>query len=83
MGKVLDKETSERLGLPVMKVCDRCSGRGYARMKFSTVMEGVRAVADIKKTAAYEQLKPFFEELVSECHKQESYADVILSRVTK
>ncbi len=39
-------------------------------MKFSTVMEGVRAVADIKKTAAYEQLKPFFEELVSECHKQ-------------
>lgn len=66
-----------------MKVCERCSGRGYARMKFSTVLEGVRAVTDIKKTVAYEQLQPFFEELVSECHKQESYADVILSRVTK
>lgn len=82
-GKVLDKEASERLGLPVMKVCDRCSGRGYARMKFSTVLEGVRAVADIQKTVAYEQLQPFFEELVSECHKQESYADAILSRVTE
>ena len=82
-GKVLDKEASERIGIPVMKVCERCSGRGYARMKFSTVLEGVRAVTDIKKTVAYEQLQPFFEELVSECHKQESYADVILSRVTK
>lgn len=82
-GKVLDKEASERIGLPVMKVCERCSGRGYARMKFSTVLEGVRAVTDIKKTVAYEQLQPFFEDLVSECHKQESYADVILSRVTK
>ncbi len=52
-------------------------------MKFSTVLEGVRAVADIQKTVAYEQLQPFFEELVSECHKQESYADAILSRVTE
>jgi hypothetical protein len=45
-----------------MKACDRCGGRGYARLKFSTVIEGVNTVAEIKKTAAYEQLQPLFEE---------------------
>ncbi|HGO5395298.1 TPA: antitermination protein [Raoultella planticola] len=82
-GKVLDKLESERQGVPVMKACDRCGGRGYARLKFSTVLEGVRTVADIKKTSAYEQLQPFFEALVAECHKHEAYADVVLSKVTK
>eukprot|EP01133_Synstelium_polycarpum_P029541 gene29541-36218_t len=70
-GKVLDKAESDRQGVPVMKACDRCGGRGYARLKFSTVIEGVNTVAEIKKTAAYEQLQPLFEELVAECHKQE------------
>ncbi|HHF9259495.1 TPA: antitermination protein, partial [Escherichia coli] len=82
-GKVLDKAESDRQGVPVMKACDRCGGRGYARLKFSTVIEGVNTVAEIKKTAAYEQLQPLFEELVAECHKQESMADSILSKVTR
>lgn len=82
-GKVLDKAESERQGVPVMKACDRCGGRGYARLKFSTVIEGINTVAEIKKTAAYDQLQPLFEELVAECHKQESMADAILSKVTR
>ncbi|HEG1756432.1 TPA: antitermination protein, partial [Enterobacter kobei] len=81
--KVLDKAESDRQGVPVMKACDRCGGRGYSRLKFSTVIEGVNTVAEIKKTAAYEQLQPLFEELVAECHKQESMADSILSKVTR
>ncbi|EGQ5283230.1 antitermination protein [Enterobacter hormaechei] len=82
-GKVLDKAESDRQGVPVMKSCDRCGGRGYARLKFSTVIEGVNTFAEIKKTAAYEQLQPLFEDLVAECHKQESMADSILSKVTR
>lgn len=82
-GKVLDKAESDRQGVPVMKACDRCGGRGYARLKFSTVIEGINTVAEIKKTAAYDQLQPLFEELVAECHKQESMADSILSKVTR
>jgi hypothetical protein len=73
---------SERQGVPVNKTCDRCSGRGYARLKFSTVLEGIRTVTDIKKTSGYEQYQPLFEDLVGECHKQESYADIMLSKVT-
>lgn len=82
-GKVLDKAESDRQGVPVMKPCDRCGGRGYARLKFSTVIEGINTVAEIKKTAAYDQIQPLFEELVAECHKQESMADSILSKVTR
>lgn len=82
-GKVLDKAESDRQVVPVMKACDRCGGRGYARLKFSTVIEGINTVAEIKKTAAYDQLQPLFEELVAECHKQESMADAILSKVTR
>ena len=81
-GKVLDKDESERQGVPVNKTCDRCGGRGYARLKFSTVLEGIRTVTDIKKTSGYEQYQPLFEDLVGECHKQESYADTMLSKVT-
>ncbi|HHT5016104.1 TPA: antitermination protein [Citrobacter koseri] len=82
-GKVLDKKESDLQGVPVMKCCDRCGGRGYARLKFSVVLEGIRTVTDIKKTSAYEQLQPLFEALVSECHKQESFADSVLSKVTR
>ena len=81
-GRVLDKKKTEEQGVPVMKVCDRCTGRGYARLKFSNVLEGVRTVWDVKKTTAYGQLQPLFELLVEECHRQEGYADSALKSVT-
>jgi len=76
------KKKTEEQGVPVMKVCDRCTGRGYARLKFSNVLEGVRTVWDVKKTTAYGQLQPLFELLVEECHRQEGYADSALKSVT-
>ncbi|ECW1333109.1 antitermination protein, partial [Salmonella enterica] len=82
-GMVLDKEKTDKQGAPVMKVCDRCTGRGYARLKFSNVLEGVRTVWDVKKTTAYDHVQPLFELLVEECHRQESYADSALKSVTK
>ncbi|WP_352435434.1 antitermination protein [Citrobacter sedlakii] len=82
-GKVLDYKKTEEQGVPVMKVCDRCTGRGYARLKFSNVLEGVRTVWDVKKTTAYEHLQPLFELLVEECHRQEGYAENALKSVTQ
>lgn len=83
-GKVLDKEQTERQGVPVMKDCPRCQTRGYARLKFSTVLDAMKIVAPgIGKTTAYEHIKPFFELLVSECHKQESKTETMLNKVTR
>lgn len=82
-GKVLDKKATELQGVPVMKVCERCTGRGYARLKFSNVLEGICTTWDVKKTTAYEQVQPLFELLVEECHRQESYADSALKSVTR
>lgn len=82
-GKVIDKEkTAAQGGVPVWRECERCSGRGYARLKFSTVVEGVRTAWDVKKTTAYDHIQPFFETLITECHKQEAYADSVLAKVT-
>jgi len=83
-GKVLDKLESERQGVPVMKDCPKCQTRGYARLKFSTVLSAVQLVADrIGKTTGYDHIKPFYELLVTECHKQEAMAESMLSKVTR
>jgi len=82
-GKVLDKKETELQGVPVIKECDRCSGRGYSRLKFALVMDGVRTAWDVKKTTAYQHVQPLFELLVEECHRQEGYADRAIMSVTK
>lgn len=82
-GKVVDQEkTKEMGGIPVWKTCDKCSGRRYRRLKFSTVFEGVQTAWDVKKTFAYDHLQPFFESLVTECHKEEAFADSVIAKVT-
>jgi hypothetical protein len=83
-GKVIDKERMEAQGgVPVWKECSRCQGRGYARLKFSTVVEAIKTAWEVKKTTAYDHIQPLFEILVTECHKEESYADSVLSKVTQ
>ncbi|WP_312990841.1 antitermination protein Q [Atlantibacter hermannii] len=82
-GKVVDEEATKAMGgIPVWKECDKCTGRGYSRLKFSTVLDAVRTAWDVKKTTGYDHLQPFFEALVTECHKEESVADSMLAKVT-
>ncbi|TDX18504.1 antitermination protein [Buttiauxella sp. BIGb0552] len=84
-GKVLDEEqTTLRGGVPVLKDCDKCSGRGYSRLKFSTVMEALVSVwPELKRKVAYEQVRPFFESLVTRCLQEEAGAEQALNQVTK
>lgn len=82
-GQVMDKEQTELQKVPVMKDCPKCDARGYVRLKFSNVLKAVQTEApNIGKTTGYDHLKPFFEMLVSQCHKEEAYAEQMLSRVT-
>lgn len=82
-GEVLDKVETDRQGLPVYKTCCKCSGLGYSRLKFSAVIDATRAIIPaLGKTTAYDHYRPFYDVLVSQCHKEEAYADTMLSKVT-
>ena len=84
-GVVVDKEKTEANGgVPVFKECPRCAGKGYARLPAENVRRAICSVAmDLPETTWRRTYKPFYELLVTECHKQEASADIAISKVTK
>ncbi|HCQ7755513.1 antitermination protein [Citrobacter sp. 50677481] len=84
-GVVLDKEkTILQGGVPAYKTCGRCHGRGYSRLLPDSVRKYICAtVIDVPETTWRRSYKDFFESLVSECIKQEEYANQMLRKVTK
>jgi len=82
-GLVVNRKETQMKMVPVFRKCSRCRGRGFSRLKFSIVLRGVQAVWPVKKTIAYQHIRPFFEKLVSRCHQEEANAEYILSRVMK
>ncbi|EMF4699062.1 antitermination protein [Serratia marcescens] len=82
-GKVLDKKLSDKTGIPVMKDCDKCSGRGYARLPAEQVRKALALEGlEIAETTWRRDYKPFYEQLVTQCHKEEGIADSMLAAVT-
>ncbi|EOG5422602.1 antitermination protein [Cronobacter sakazakii] len=83
-GKVLDKKETERQGVPVMKTCEKCMGRGYARLPAENVRRAICAeVTDIRQPTWSRHLKPLYENLITQCHKEESDADRFLKSVAR
>jgi len=84
-GVVVDKEKTEANGgIPVFKECPRCAGKGYARLPAENVRRAICSVVmALPETTWRRSYKPFYEELVTECHKQEASADIVIAKVTK
>ncbi|AWK42618.1 antitermination protein [Photorhabdus laumondii subsp. laumondii] len=82
-GQVLDEKQTKLQGVPIYKACLKCSGRGYSRLKFTEVFEAIKPLTGISKTTCYDKYQPLFEQLVSECFKEEEQADCVLSKLTK
>ena len=81
---VVDKAESERQGVPVKKPCKRCSGRGYERLPASKAYRAIQEyIPDLPESSWRCLYKPFYEQLITECEKQESIAGDQLSKVTK
>lgn len=81
---VVDKTESERQGVPVKKPCKRCSGRGYERLPASKAYRAIQEyIPDLPESSWRCLYKPFYEQLITECEKQESIAGEQLSKVTK
>ena len=82
-GKVLDKALTDKTGIPTMKECGKCSGRGYARLPAEQVRKALALEGlEIAETTWRREYKPFYEQLVTQCHKEESVADAMLAAVT-
>ena len=84
-GLVLDEEkTKQQGGVPAYKTCSRCSGRGYSRLLPDSVRKIIcETIIDIPETTWRRSYKDFFENLVTECLKQEECANQMLIKVTK
>lgn len=82
-GKVPDEEQTELQGVPVIKDCPRCSGRGYRRMPSSKAYNAIRhLVPDLNERTWRRNWKPFYEMLVEKCYVEESCAEALFNKVT-
>lgn len=82
-GKVPDEEQTTLQGVPVIKDCPRCSGRGYRRMPSSKAYNAIRhLVPDLNERTWRRNWKPFHERLVEKCYVEESCAEALFNKVT-
>lgn len=83
-GQTLDRKASNAAEMPIYKTCTKCGGVGYKRLKGSIVHGALcKYVAPISYATWWRHYRPFFEELVSELHKQEAAAESALQAVTR
>lgn len=83
-GRVRDLVKSNRLGVPVDKTCDRCTGRGFKRMPSSTAYAAITALLpELTQSSWSRNWKSLYELLVVKCEKEESHADAVFQRITR
>lgn len=83
-GEALDKEESERQGVPVRKPCKRCSGRGYERMPSTQAYRAISCITpSISLDTWKKSVKPFYDEMITHLEIEESMADAALKETTE
>ncbi|WP_413496377.1 antitermination protein [Morganella psychrotolerans] len=82
-GKVPDEEQTELKGIPMIKDCPRCSGRGYRRMPSSKAYNAIKhLVPGLNERTWRRNWKSFHELLVEKCYIEEDCAEVLFGMVT-
>ncbi|PHM58925.1 antitermination protein [Xenorhabdus stockiae] len=83
-GEVLDREQTELQGIPVYKICPKCSGRGYSRLPAEDVRRAIcDEIMELPETSWRRNFKQLYESLIEECLIEELRADSVLSELTK
>ncbi|MFN1389627.1 antitermination protein [Escherichia coli] len=67
----------------VEKECGRCKGVGYSRMPASAASAVTMLIPNLTQPAWSRTVKPLYDALVVQCHKEESITDNILNAVTR
>ncbi|WP_146627555.1 antitermination protein Q, partial [Streptococcus pneumoniae] len=83
-GRAVDIAKTELWGIVVEKECGRCKGVGYSRMPASAAYRAVTMlIPNLTQPTWSRTVKPLYDALVVQCHKEESIADNILNAVTR
>ncbi|WP_274371721.1 antitermination protein [Morganella morganii] len=83
-GKVLDEEQTLLQGVPVIKDCPRCSGRGYRRVPSSVAYNAIKhLVPDLTQSSWSRNWKPFYESLTGKCYIEENKAEMFFNKATR
>ncbi|AXC69662.1 antitermination protein [Salmonella enterica subsp. diarizonae serovar 59:z10:-] len=82
-GEVLDRQKTKERGAPVYKVCERCSGKGFADVPSAAVHRAIlNYLPDLHQSSWSRNWKPFYEHLVDICWRAEKMADNEFQQVT-
>ncbi|MBD1227691.1 antitermination protein [Xenorhabdus griffiniae] len=83
-GMVVDEEQTALQGVPVHKICPRCSGRGYSKVPSSVAYTAIRAyLPELNERTWRRNWKPFYQKLVEKCYTEEKQAEAAFEAVTK
>ncbi len=83
-GVSVDQKQTELQGFPVKQNCRRCSGRGYERVPAADTFRAICAFTHAISASTWDKsIKPFYDMLITHLEKEESWAEVVLKRVTK
>lgn len=82
--EVIDREESERQGVPVKRPCKRCSGRSYERIPSTDAFRAIGGITEsISLDTWKKSVKPFYDELIIHLEVEESIADAALRMTTE
>lgn len=83
-GQSVNRTRTRFQGVPVYQPCKRCSGRGFERISSTVVYRAVCQVTDaITLDTWHKSVKQLHEFLIAELHREESWAEKALMRITK
>ncbi|ENL7403930.1 antitermination protein, partial [Escherichia coli] len=83
-GVAIHREESEKQGMPVVRDCQRCGGRGYERLASTEVFKAICEVTNQITRASWEKtVKQFYDTLVVQFDIEEAWAEQQLKKVTR
>ncbi|WP_447872012.1 antitermination protein Q [Serratia fonticola] len=82
-GEAIHREESELQGVPVKRTCKQCLGRGYERIPTTKAFQAASVLAPSVTLDIWKRgIKPFYEDLIAQLEREESFAEIQLKRVT-
>lgn len=83
-GKAMNKELTDKQGVPVMADCKRCSGRGYERIPSTEAYAAISQITDsISLDTWKKSVKPFYDQLITKFDIEEAWAERQLKEITR
>ena len=83
-GKAVNKELTEKQGVPVQADCKRCGGRGYERIPSTEAYAAVCQITDAISLDNWKKsVKPFYDQLITKFDMEEAWAESQLRAITR